>query len=434
MSGIYNFSNIRYAAPPLGDLRFRAPVPPEEDRSQTLIALPLVRSQLEGGFQVNESVSSPYDLFPPDPRITEDSLSRCSCSKKIFDRRGEKRAPVLVWIYGGGYVSGDKSETDASGLMQQSMQDGRDGIVYVALNYRLGAFGWLGGETFKKNGTANAGLLDQRLALEWLQKYIHLFEGDPDNVTVMGESAGGGCIFHQLTAYGGQKGPAPFKQAILQSPGWIPVDENQQETACKDSWTVWASTRLRKRGSYTRTRRLLLKGDFDHNVTVMVGHNTNEGLWFTLPLALIESYYSSYLKSAFPELRPSRASLTIADVAFQCNTDYLNRAYLNQTYAYQFSVWPALRGQDMLHTFFNGDANRFMNLMSVNETVAQAMQDYITSFVETGVPKSSLGLEFEKHGEQNRMLELGNEGIYVTSDPTANARCRCWQTGEYYDD
>lgn len=97
---------------------------------------------------------------------------------------------MLVWIYGGGYTTGDKSALNGggpSGLIHRS----NDSIIYVALNYRLGAFGWLSGPTFQQNGTANAGLHDQRFALEWVQRYIHLFGGDPGRVTVMGESAGG---------------------------------------------------------------------------------------------------------------------------------------------------------------------------------------------------------------------------------------------------
>lgn len=67
------------------------------------------------------------------------------------------------------------------------------------MNYRLGAFGWLSGPTFQESGTANLGLYDQRLALEWVQANIHLFGGDPNRVTVFGESAGGGSIMHQIT-------------------------------------------------------------------------------------------------------------------------------------------------------------------------------------------------------------------------------------------
>ena len=79
-----------------------------------------------------------------------------------------------------------------SGLINASQADGSDGIVFVAMNYRLGAFGFMAGETLSAaGGVSNAGLYDQRLALEWVQQNIHLFGGDPNKVTVMGESAGG---------------------------------------------------------------------------------------------------------------------------------------------------------------------------------------------------------------------------------------------------
>jgi carboxylesterase type B len=69
----------------------------------------------------------------------------------------------------------------------------------VSINYRLGAVGFLSGGDVQANGSANAGLLDQRFALEWIQENIHRFGGDPARVTVFGESAGGSGILHQVT-------------------------------------------------------------------------------------------------------------------------------------------------------------------------------------------------------------------------------------------
>lgn len=125
-------------------------------------------------------------------------------------------APVLVWIHGGGFTFGSKSLYGSpSGLIAQSRNNGQDGIIVVAINYRLGMYGWLAGDDV----TPNLGLYDQRVALEWVQKYIGLFGGSKDKVTVMGESAGGSSIVHHITAYGGNM-TAPFQRAIPQSPAF----------------------------------------------------------------------------------------------------------------------------------------------------------------------------------------------------------------------
>ena len=141
-------------------------------------------------------------LTDRSPRTSEDCLFLdVVVPQKIFENKDEAcNAPVLVWIYGGGYTAGSKSDSgNPAGLLTRSESNNADGVIYVSMNYRLGAFGWLSGPTFQENGTANAGLLDQRFALEWVQQYIHLFGGDKNKVTVFGESAGGGSIEHQIT-------------------------------------------------------------------------------------------------------------------------------------------------------------------------------------------------------------------------------------------
>jgi carboxylesterase type B len=90
-------------------------------------------------------------------------------------------------------------------------------LVFVAGNYRLGAYGWLAGPTISQGAVANAGLWDQRAVLEWIQSNIHFFGGNKDQVTVWGESAGAGSIFNHLTAFGGKQDPL-FKRAAILSP------------------------------------------------------------------------------------------------------------------------------------------------------------------------------------------------------------------------
>lgn len=198
----YNFSNIRYAQPPTGDLRFRAPLPPITNRSTIetgnvdricpqsnpawlLTAALFVPQYLAGKTNFTQadfnSTSSGSSSLPvQDPRTTEDCLFLdVQVPKAIFEQSSNissKGAPVLVWFYGGGYTSGSKQSTgNPAGILARSQNNNNHGIVYVTFNYRLGAFGWLSGPNFQADGTANAALYDQRLALEWVKTNIHKF-------------------------------------------------------------------------------------------------------------------------------------------------------------------------------------------------------------------------------------------------------------------
>ena len=103
------------------------------------------------------------------------------------------------------------------------------------------------------------------------------------------------------------------------------------------------------------------------------------------------------------------------------------QAFGNQTYAYQFSVPPALHGQDVVYTFFNG-----ANPAVVSNTVAIALQKYITSFVTTGTPSGSSIPRFQLYGSDSEVIDLNVSNISEMVDPTANARCVWWQKSLYY--
>ena len=135
---------------------------------------------------------------PPDPRESEDCLFLdVFVPKDVLSRAGSGcGAAVLVWLYGGGFTGGSKNQNPA-GLIAASGNASSGDVIYVSLNYRLGALGWMTGPSYlAEGGTSNLGLYDQRFALEWVQKYIHLFGGDKNRVTLFGESAGGGSIMY----------------------------------------------------------------------------------------------------------------------------------------------------------------------------------------------------------------------------------------------
>ncbi|PKY01112.1 carboxylesterase family protein [Aspergillus campestris IBT 28561] len=524
-TGLYNFTNIRYAAPPLGNLRFRAPVPPAAE-NRSLIqtgargrvcpqAKPLWET-IAPGFLSNYLTGQPFDpsLDVPtlnislnmklpglDPRITEDCLFLdVVVPKKVFDRtqnknatskRGLTLAPVLVWLYGGGYSNGDKSGVSPAGLIGRDQQSGRDGFVFVAINYRVGAFGWLAGDGVGRDGTINAGLHDQRLALEWVQTNIHLFGGDPTRVTVMGISAGSGSLIHQITAYGGRKGPAPFKQAILQSPGWQPkLSRADQQNAYREflhMLSVKTLDQARNKSSAALIRanvlqiaaspygtftygptidgdfvprlpgQLLAGGQFDHELNIMTSHTANEGLMFTAPYNFYPDGLTRLLRTSLPGILDrvidfaintvypavfdganpykdaiQRAALAVGDVVFQCNTNWVSRAYGNRTYAYLFDIAPALHSSDTLYTFYPEQGNSVSEGKIANVSVAFAIQDYITSFVHDGKPHSSIGPVFEEYGSEGHIMDLKVKDITVVRDPTQNERCEFWQPAPFY--
>jgi carboxylesterase type B len=135
------------------------------------------------------------------------------------------KLPVVVYIFGGGYLMGSKDPYqpslpfyDGSGMIDQSGGN----IIFVSFNYRLGTYGWLAGTTMEKTGLPNAGLWDQRAVFQWVRDHISKVGGDPMKVTAMGESAGAGSIMHHLVAKGGTLDPL-FQRAILMSPAFEPI-------------------------------------------------------------------------------------------------------------------------------------------------------------------------------------------------------------------
>ena len=125
--------------------------------------------------------------------------------------RSKRGARAHISLDGGGYgLFG--AVYDPSQLMNTN----NNGFISVIIQYRLGAFGFLSSEDVKKNGKVNAGLLDQHLALQWVRDNIKKFGGDPNKVTLAGESAGAGSVMLQAMAYGGRQNVTLFNNVRLQ--------------------------------------------------------------------------------------------------------------------------------------------------------------------------------------------------------------------------
>ena len=171
------FRGIRFAAPPVGDLRWKAPQPP---KSWTGVRL----ADKFGPACLQTNVFG--DIYFRDAQPSEDCLN---LSIWIPANITTRNLPVFVWYYGGGFVAGANSEPRYDG---ESLA--RKGVIVVEPNYRLGVFGFLSYPELIKdsghNSSGNYGLLDQVAALEWVINNIAAFGGDPRNITIGGESAG----------------------------------------------------------------------------------------------------------------------------------------------------------------------------------------------------------------------------------------------------
>ncbi|KAL2182096.1 Carboxylesterase [Thermothelomyces heterothallicus CBS 202.75] len=127
------------------------------------------------------------------------------------------RLPVMVYIHGGSFWAGNNHDPTIlpDGLVLESVRNGLP-VIHVAMNYRLGFFGFAQSGALESEGSENAGLRDQRLAIEWVRDNIELFGGDPGRITIFGQSSGGLAVGLHIMAYGGTK-PVPFQQGICQS-------------------------------------------------------------------------------------------------------------------------------------------------------------------------------------------------------------------------
>ncbi|KAL9051000.1 MAG: hypothetical protein Q9162_006295 [Coniocarpon cinnabarinum] len=491
-NSLVTFKNVRYAAAPVGDLRFKAPISPSiNSKAKPIKVSDVICPQgYAQWFQgPTNKTFGPEDILLVDPRTSEDCLVLdMLMTESVWKSRTSESAPVLVWIHGGGFAAGWKDMSGAGhGLVTRSLQYSEHGLILVSINYRLGLFGWLYGP----GAVANAGLKDQRLALEWVQQHIHRFGGNASQVTVMGESAGGGSIAAHIAAYKGEKGNPPFRGAIAQSPYYLPTSPHLRSTvdgvldfanvSSLDALRLMSTTDLQilnallignaltgfttftlvPDGEYIPEAlgRLYRSGSFDKSVTLMTGHNVDEGSLFVSKSQILDNEaYTSYvasllslsandtatLKHVTETLYPlvfdgsqgythqtGRNSLTYADAAIVCNARAMNAAsFDNPTFAYVWNVPPGMHGMDLAYTFYD-----FGDVPCVNTTVAEALQGYILLFVAKIDPNSNTLPEFPSSSSSANVINIGSEAFFEISDENEfsrlKERCDYWQAAPF---
>ena len=327
-TGLNTWRGIRYAAPPTGKLRWQAPHVPAINRGKVISA----------DAYPPRCPQSPDAPLPPMYNFTgtEDCLFL-----SVYAPPNAANLPVLVWIHGGGYGAGQGNE-DLTPIINTN----NNSFIGVAIQYRLGAFGFMSSDEIHRFGVVNAGLLDQTFALQWVQSYIHLFGGNASQVTISGESAGGGSVMLQAMAFGGYLGESLFSNVIAASPylpmqyGYADFVPSQsyyafaQQVGCfddlaqnnasnsifqclsaKDTMTLQnASAFIAASGKYgtwgflpvtdgsyiqQAPSQQLLKKQVN-GLRMLSGNNANEGPAFTLQNIVTEADFITFLRDTFP--------------------------------------------------------------------------------------------------------------------------------------
>ncbi len=205
--GVEIFKGIPYAEPPIGDLRFSPPVP-----KKSWDSVLEVKDFGPFAFQGHTLLEEYFGKLEPE---SED----CLFLNIWTPATDNKKRPVMFWIHGGAFIMGGGGDP----LYEGSVLAKRGDVVVVTINYRLGAFGY----SYMPGNTANVGQMDQILALEWVKDNIELFGGDPGNVTIFGESAGGYAVL-TLSAMPAAKGL--FHRVIAQSAPFINPKVSRKHT------------------------------------------------------------------------------------------------------------------------------------------------------------------------------------------------------------
>jgi para-nitrobenzyl esterase len=456
-NGLAIYRGIPFAAPPVGDLRWRAPQP-------------VVK--WEGVRQATNFAPGPIQGGNPPSGKSEDCLylNIWTPAKSSGDR-----IPVLVWIYGGGFGAGATSEKNYSG---ENLA--KKGVVLVSIAYRVGQLGFLAHPDLSRENpnhvSGNYGLLDMISGLQWVQKNIAAFGGDPNKVTIFGESAGGIAVsmlcasplakglFHgAISQSGGNFGPPrpttfpgenlkrladaeSVGKAYAENAGASSIAELRKIDADKlpagrgwpiiDGWVI-------PDDQY----KLYAKGQFN-DTPILVGYNSDEGASFSPPktpedyIAGVRTRYGKFaedLIKAYPvssNTVPKTARDLARDAAFGWHTWVWARLQSqigkSKAFYYYFDQHPdypedspragygSPHGQDVPYVFKHLDASN-PQVTKTDLEISEAMATYWTNFAKNGSPSGEGVPEWPAFSDANPVVMHFNKTPHTGPVPSAES-------------
>ncbi len=434
VSGIINnnisiFKGIPFAAPPIGELRWKAPQPvqPWNDvrKCDTFSASPM------------QAAPVPFSMWSEEFLIRKEPISEDCLYLNVWtsSTSSNKKLPVLIWIYGGGFVSGGTNVPIYDG---EAMA--KKGIVFVSVNYRVGIFGFFAHPELTKesgyNASGNYGILDQIAALKWVQKNIAAFGGDATNVTIAGQSAGSMSV-NVLVASPLAKGL--FNKAIAESGANMVSGifgnrtlQQAEEDGIKTATSLKANSieDLRKLPASELMKAQSMRGgpivdgyvlpqsigeifasNKENNVALLTGWNENEGLMFgSIKKAdefkkQMEQQYGNDAQTAlqyYPATNDSAASASQYDLSRDVIFGVQNYTWANvesdqgkKVFVYRFMRKVPATGEYVKYGAFHTgevpyayDNLKFVNRPweDVDHKLADVMSSYWINFIKTGNP------------------------------------------------
>ncbi|MBW2324819.1 MAG: carboxylesterase family protein, partial [Deltaproteobacteria bacterium] len=439
------YKGIPYSAPPIGEMRWRPP--------ESVTPWKGVRSATEYGPSAPQAISS-------FGGITERTWQSEDCLYlNIWTPAAEpdEKLPVMVWLHGGAFSIGSGSNPQYAG-----MNLARKGVVLVTINYRLNYFGpfahpLLTGES-EHHASGNYGLMDQVAALRWVQRNICRFGGDPDCVTIFGESAGSRSVTLLMVS---PLAEGLFHRGICQSGATRDVSQSREEReeACRKlaekvgaetlqdlrakTWDEFASA-----GPFNTNplvdgwvipgdpRDLYAQGK-QHDVPLIIGSNLDEATLFILesPIKTVEDY-KRFINRRYKEnadrvlgLYPVKNDGDVHEALNRHATDAMFTLHARKqarwmekaaakTYLYHFTRIPPTSGGEHLRAHHGAEiAYAFGNMgpgwgdaAEVDRALSDAMMTYWTQFAATGDPNADGLPDWPAYEtETDQYLELGEE-------------------------
>ncbi len=412
------FKGVPFAKPPVGKLRWKAPQPPEPWEG--------VRDCIEFGPASMQDIPgvSP-DLYAREFHVDSAvPISEDSLYLNIWTgaKSTDEKMPVLVWIYGGAYQWGYTSEMEFNGERLA-----RHGIIVVSIAYRLGAFGFLAHpDLTKEDGShpTNFGLLDQRAALEWVYKNIAAFGGDPENITLGGQSAGGASVSYLLandevspmvkkaTVFSGFIRNPFFADGIIMPKKLDIAEKNGEEfikyigcSSVEEARSIDAEKIRDAYGDYAK--------DHPRFVPCIDGVNVKEDPYVKISNGEYPDVpvFAGYVKDEFIEKLPTSADKSskklLADVFEKGGISYINivqnsvrdvaaslLASKRNSPVFTYKFAPSIPGDDDPGVFHSCDLWFFFETIQkcwrpyngMHYTLARRMCDYWTNFIKNGDP------------------------------------------------